>query len=71
MTQPNVGMNEASTLQPPLSLLIEHKRVLRYDNESDNGDHKHACGKETSYAFVSVDRLLDDFLVDVAAWKGQ
>jgi len=25
---------------------------------------------EWSYRFVSGDRLLDDFLADVAAWKG-
>lgn len=25
---------------------------------------------EVPYVFVSVDQLLDDFLADVAAWKG-
>ncbi len=28
-------------------------------------------GGETTYMFVSVDQLLDDFLADVAAWKGE
>ena len=26
--------------------------------------------RQTSYALISVDQLLDDFLADVAAWKG-
>lgn len=45
--------------------------MLRYDNESGKGDHRHMGGKETTYVFVSVDQLLDDFLADVARWKGE
>jgi hypothetical protein len=44
--------------------------VLRYDNEAGKGDHRHVGTKEMPYVFVSVDSLLDDFLSDVAAWKG-
>jgi hypothetical protein len=44
--------------------------VLRYDNEAGKGDHRHVGTKEMPYVFVSVDQLLDDFLADVAAWKG-
>jgi hypothetical protein len=28
-------------------------------------------GKEATYLFVSVDNLLDDFLAEVARWKGK
>jgi hypothetical protein len=54
-----------------LAYIVEDECVLRYDNESGKGDHRHTGGKETTYAFVSVDQLLDDFLADVARWKGE
>lgn len=54
-----------------LAYVVERECVLRYDNESGKGDHRHVGGTETTYSFVSVDQLLDDFLADVAAWKGQ
>jgi hypothetical protein len=54
-----------------LAYIVESECVLRYDNESGKGDHRHMGGGETTYVFVSVDQLLDDFLADVAAWKGE
>jgi len=32
--------------------------VLRYDNESGKGDHRHFRGRESRYNFESVDKLL-------------
>ena len=46
-------------------------RVVGYDNERGKGDHKHVAGVETSYAFVSVAKLLDDFQADVEAVRGR
>jgi len=43
--------------------------VLRYDNEAGKGDHKHIGKREVPYEFVSVQRLLDDFLTDVNNWQ--
>jgi hypothetical protein len=54
-----------------LAYVVEGECVLRYDNESGKGDHRHMGGKETTYVFMSVDQLLDDFLADVARWKGE
>jgi hypothetical protein len=54
-----------------LAYVVEGECVLRYDNESGKGDHRHIGGKETTYVFISVDQLLDDFLADVARWKGE
>ena len=53
-----------------LALVVDGKCVLRYDNEVGKGDHRHVGTQEMPYVFVSVDQLLDDFLADVAAWKG-
>jgi hypothetical protein len=44
--------------------------VLSCDNEAGKSDHRHMDAKERPYVFVSVDQLLDDFLADVATWKG-
>jgi hypothetical protein len=54
-----------------LAYVVRGECVLRYDNESGKGDHRHSGRTEKPYAFVSVDQLLDDFLRDVARWKGK
>jgi hypothetical protein len=36
--------------------------VVRFDNESGKGDHRHVRGRESSYKFVSPDKLIEDFL---------
>ena len=43
---------------------------VRYDNEAGKGDHRHWGGREEPYEFVSVDRLVDDFLADLTAARG-
>ncbi len=60
----------AHGLKYRLAYVVQGLCVLRYDNEAGKGDHRHVGDHEAPYAFVSVDRLLDDFLNDVAAWKG-
>ncbi len=46
------------------------KRVIGYDNYERKGDHKHYCDKEIPYNFVSVDKLIKDFLSDIEKYKG-
>jgi hypothetical protein len=58
------------SLKYRLAYVVENECVLRYDNEAGKGDHRHAGAKQMPYVFVSVDQLLDDFLADVATWKG-
>ncbi len=60
----------AHGLKYRLAYVVQGLCVLRYDNEAGKGDHRHVGDHEAPYEFVSVDRLLDDFLDDVAAWKG-
>jgi hypothetical protein len=40
--------------------------VLLYDVNRGKSHHRHLHGKETAYSFVDEDKLLDDFLRDVA-----
>lgn len=52
-----------------LALIVSGKCVLRYDNESGKGDHKHLDGVETLYTFRSAARLLADFWSAVNLWR--
>lgn len=41
------------------------KCLVRYDNESGKGDHKHIGDKEEPYFFQSPQKLMQDFLADI------
>jgi len=42
------------------------KRIVGYDNERGKGDHRHRQGHQEPYRFTTVERLMGDFLADVA-----
>lgn len=44
--------------------------VVRYDNETGKGDHRHVGDREEPYRFVSVELLVEVFLGDVARARG-
>lgn len=46
------------------------RRLIGYDNERGKGDHKHLEERELPYAFESLDKLIDDFLAEVAERRG-
>lgn len=39
--------------------------IMRYDNESGKGDHKHIANREMPYKFISVEQLMKDFIFDI------
>ena len=39
--------------------------VVRYDNETGKGDHKHIGNSEELYPFKNVETLVADFLEDI------
>ncbi len=48
------------------------RAVVRYDNETGKGDHRHVSGREERYHFRNVEVLVDDFLRDIEqARRGQ
>ncbi len=49
----------------------EGQCLVRYDNETGKGDHVHYGGKERSYRFVSLTRLVADFYRDVQTLTGR
>lgn len=36
--------------------------LVRFDNEFGKGDHRHIKGRESKYAFVTPEKLIQDFL---------
>ena len=45
--------------------------LVRYDNETGKGDHRHVGGRETPYEFKSVEQLRVDFEKDMKAAGGK
>ncbi len=52
-----------------LALVAGGECVIRIDNESGKGDHRHSGGTESPYEFSSPDRLLEDFWREVDEWR--
>ncbi len=51
-----------------LALVDREECVLRYDNESGKGDHRHRGTQETAYHFTTIERLLEDFDADTRSY---
>lgn len=47
--------------------VVDGKRVIGFDNERGKGDHQHVGGRETAYAFTTLDKLVEDFIAAVDA----
>jgi hypothetical protein len=43
--------------------------VLRFDNETGKGDHKHIGDKEAAYAFTTLEKLVADFWSEIEEWS--
>ncbi len=64
---------------PPTEHLLKYRlyygkdgrRIVGYDNERGKGDRRHFQGVESRYLFVDVDRLVEDFLADIAKARGE
>lgn len=54
-----------------LALISEGVCVLRYDNETGKGDHKHLAEREVTYQFVDLGTLQTDFWNDVETWRAE
>lgn len=45
-----------------LAFIVRDECVLRYDNETGKGDHRHTKSRELTYLFESPEKLVQDFL---------
>jgi hypothetical protein len=51
-----------------LAFVVDEVCVLRFDNETGKGDHKHIGEREVAYEFVSLAQLLSDFWAETEKW---
>ena len=47
--------------------IAENSCVVRFDNETGKGDHKHVGAKEVPYAFIDLQTLRADFFTEIRA----
>jgi hypothetical protein len=52
-----------------LAYVVAGECVVRYDNETGKGDHRHFSAKENAYAFSTPEKLITDFQNDIARWN--
>ena len=52
-----------------LAYVVRGECVLRYDNETGKGDHRHFKGEENAYMFTTTERLIADFQNDIMRWN--
>jgi hypothetical protein len=51
-----------------LAFVADEVCVLRFDNETGKGDHKHVGAEEVPYVFTSLARLVTDFWAAIDEW---
>jgi Family of unknown function (DUF6516) len=52
-----------------LAYVVDGLCVLRYDNETGKGDHRHFHDGESAYIFTTPEKLIADFQADIARWN--
>jgi hypothetical protein len=52
-----------------LVYVVDGACVVRNDNETGKGDHRHFGEKEYAYAFQTPENLIADFERDIARWN--
>lgn len=52
-----------------LAYVVDGNCVIRYDNETGKGDHRHYSNKENVYRFTNPEQLMADFQMDIARWN--
>jgi len=51
------------------AFVVDEVCVLRFDNETGKGDHRHAGPEEVPYAFTSLAQLVTDFWNEIDGWR--
>ena len=52
-----------------LAYVVNGTCVVRYDNETSKGDHRHFNTRERRYSFETPEQLIADFQADIARWN--
>jgi hypothetical protein len=57
------------TFKYRLAFMVGGVCVLRFDNETGKGDHKHVGDRQVPYRFTTLERLVTDFWDGIEAWR--
>jgi hypothetical protein len=52
-----------------LAFVVAGTCMVRFDNETGKGDHKHVGDREVRSRFVNLDRLIADFWREIERWR--
>jgi hypothetical protein len=52
-----------------LAFVVDDVCLLRFDNESGKGDHKHVGTRQVPYVFTSLAQLVADFWNEIENWS--
>src|SRR3954452_8061291 len=52
-----------------LAFVVDEVCVLRFDNETGKGDHKHVGEFEVAYRFTTIEQLIEDFWNGIELWQ--
>jgi uncharacterized protein DUF6516 len=66
---PRPARGSAHRFKYRLALVVDGVCMLRYDNETGKGDHRHVRDVEEPYVFSDADTLLADFWREVEEWR--
>jgi Family of unknown function (DUF6516) len=68
---PSAARGSPHVFKYRLAFVVDGVCVLRFDNESGKGDHKHIREREMPYEFQGPDRLVDDFWAEIVNWRAE
>ena len=68
---PKPVLGSPHTFKYRLAYVVDEICVLRYDNESGKGDHRHYAEVESVYKFTTPEQLIADFQTDIARWNSE
>jgi uncharacterized protein DUF6516 len=52
-----------------LAFVVDEACVLRFDNETGKGDHKHLGADDVPYVFTDLAQLVTDFWNEIEKWR--
>lgn len=52
-----------------LVYIVQGERVIGYDNAEGKGDHRHYGGRVEPYRFEGLEKLMEDFYLDVQRYR--
>ncbi len=64
-----VSQNRPYGYKYSLVYIVKGKRIIRYDNETGRGDHRHYEDTVEDYRFESAIKLVNDFKEDILNYR--